>query len=189
MQEAVRISTAKRAGKQPLQSFNFVPAFLLSSLDDTRLHPSDATLAKGPINPIPCVRFVGGCTRAFGRVHLLFPPSKVMPVLSPRMTDWKSARLRSRVIRRLLSTRLRSGICFFQFPLPGTPTAVLAETLAHNFGRDVGVTRLDNNDTNELAPVNTPAVLCVRVLLPCGGATDGVAFWLKPISAFGLLGP
>src|SRR5205814_5922649 len=85
----------KRTGQQPLQNFHFVPATSLSCLDDTRLQPPDLTLTLGPVKLVPSRRLAGGCTRSFIRVHLLFPPEKVLPVLSSRTTNWKSACLRS----------------------------------------------------------------------------------------------
>src|SRR5947207_3216451 len=111
----------KRAGQQPLQGFHLVPASFLSCLDDTRLQPPDIAFTLSPANLFPSVRFAGGCTRRFIRVHLLFPPVKVLPVLSSRATNWKSARLHGGVRLLLLSVPLPNGFCFLQSPLPAIP--------------------------------------------------------------------
>lgn len=50
--------TAERVGQQPLQGFNpAVPAFP-RCLYDTRLQPSRFPVALGPVNAVPCFRFV-----------------------------------------------------------------------------------------------------------------------------------
>src|SRR5207253_11030518 len=179
----------KRTGQQPLQSFHFVPATSLSCLDDTRLQPPDLTLTLGPVKLVPSRRLAGGCTRSFVRVHLLFPPGKVLPVLSSRTTNWKSACLRSGMIWPSLSAPLQNGLGFLQSPLPATPSAFLADAPASEPRRDVGFTMLGCNDTNELAPafhtgsLGCPCVPCVRWnnRLHC-------RFWLEPVSVFGSLG-
>src|SRR6266571_624913 len=177
----------KRAGQHPLQSFHFVPAGFLSCLDDTRLQPPDLTLTLGPVDLVPSRRLAGGCTRSFIRVHLLFPPGKVLRVLSSRTTNWKSACLRSEA--KPLSVRLPNGVRFFQSPLPATPSAFLADAPAPEPGRDVGFTMLVSSDTNELVPafhtgsLERPCVPCVRwsIRLHC-------RFCLEPDSVFGSLG-
>ena len=83
----------KRAGQQPLQGFHLAPAAFLCCLDDTRLQPADAAFTLSPVNLVPRCRLAGGCTRGFIRVHLRFPPAKVLRVFSSRTTRWKSARL------------------------------------------------------------------------------------------------
>jgi hypothetical protein len=87
------------------------------------------------------------------RVHLRFPPVKVPRAFSSRATNWKWARLRGGTMSQFLSTPLQSGFRFLQSPLPATPSAFLADTPAPKPGRNVGFTRLDCTDTNELAPV------------------------------------
>jgi hypothetical protein len=83
---------------------------------------------------------------------------KVLPVLSSRMTGWKSARLHGGVMVQLLSVPLQNGLGFFQHPLPGIPAAHLAMTPAST-RRDDGFTMFRLGDTNELAPVSAPAVM------------------------------
>ncbi len=154
----------KRAGEQPLQSFHFVPATRLSCLDDTRLQSSDPTFTLSPVNLFPSDRLAGGCTRSFSRVHLRFPPVKVLRVLSSRTTRWKSARLHGGTMLQSLSVPLQNGVRFFQFPLPATPSAFLADAPAPQPGRNVGFTMLGFSDMNESGSLpSTPAVWNVRV--------------------------
>jgi hypothetical protein len=90
---------------------------------------------------------------------------------------------------QLLSAALHSGLCFFQFPLPATPTVVLADALAPEPGRSVGFTMLVSNDTNDLAPAFTPAVFGVRVFHAPGWHNRlRCHFGWEPVSIFGSRG-
>jgi hypothetical protein len=84
---------------------------------------------------------------------------KVLRVLSSRTTRWKSARLHGRTMLQSLSAPLQSGLRFFQHPLPAIPSAFLADAPASTRRRDVGFAMFDCDDTNDLAPTITPAVL------------------------------
>jgi hypothetical protein len=140
-----------------------------------------------PVNLFPCCGVVGGCTHGFIRVHLPFPPAKILPVLSSRTTDWKSARLHGGVMLQLLSAPLQSGLGFFQFPLPATPSAFLADAPAFTGRRNVRFVKCDCNDMNELTPAyhtgsdEYPCAPCVRWSNPLR------AFWPEPVSVFGSL--
>ncbi len=177
----------KRAGQQPLQSFDFAPTLFLCCLDDTRLQPSDVSFTLSPVNLFPSGDVAGGCTRGLLCVHLRFPPVKVLRVLSPRTTRWKSARLHGGVMSQLLSVPLQNGIGFFQHPLPATPSAFLADAPASTRRRNVGFTMFDCNDTNELTPaLHTGSCVCPRA--PCVRRSNQLrAFWPEPVSVFGSL--
>ena len=84
---------------------------------------------------------------------------KVLRVLSSRTTRWKSARLHGRTMLQSLSAPLQSGLRFFQHPLPAIPSAFLADAPASTRRRDVGFAMFDCDDTDDLAPTITPAVL------------------------------
>ena len=58
-----------------------------------------------------------------------------------------------------LSAPLQSGLRFFQHPLPAIPSACLADAPASTRRRDVGFAMFDCDDTDDLAPTITPAVL------------------------------
>ena len=89
---------------------------------------------------------------------------------------------------QLLSAPLQGGIGFFQFPLPATPSAFLADAPAFTGRRNVGFVMLSCNDTNELAPACHTGSLeypCV----PCVQRNNRLrAFWPEPVSIFGSLG-
>jgi hypothetical protein len=84
-----------------------------------------------------------------------------------------------------LSAPLQGGLRFFQYPLPATPTAFLADAPAPALrsGRGVGFIQLGINDTGELVPACTPAVWIVRVLHASEGATDCIADFGQSLSA------
>jgi hypothetical protein len=85
-----------------------------------------------------------------------------------------------------LSIRLQIGICFFQLPLPVTPSAFLAVRLPP-VGRDAGFTVFRSSDDNDdLAPACHTGSGHVRVPHRYSEAARCIAFWLKPVSAFGL---
>ena len=115
---------------------------------------------------------------------MLFPPLKVLPVLSLPMTRWKSARLRGRAL--LLSARLPNGVRFLQHPMPAIPTALLAERPAL-FRRDVRLTMFESNDTDELVPAFSTGSRNVRVLRLLQSNRLHRHFWLEPVSVFGSL--
>ena len=178
----------KRAGQQPLQGFHLAPAVFLSCLDDTRLQSSDPTFTLSPVNLFPSDRLAGGCTRSFIRVHLLFPPVKVLRVLSSRTTRWKSARLHGGVMLQPLSAPLQNGLRFFQHPLPAIPSAFLADAPAPEPGRNVGFTMLVSSDTNELIPAfHTGSLECPRVPSLRWNNRLPRRFWPEPDSIFGSL--
>jgi hypothetical protein len=141
-----------------------------------------------PVNLVPRCRLAGGCTRSFIRVHLPFPPAQVLRVFSSRTTRWKSARLHGGVMLQLLSAPLRSGLRFFQHPLPAIPSAFLADAPASTRRRDVGFAMLSSSDTNELAPAFHTGSL-ERPCVPCVQQNTRLrAFWPEPVSIFGSLG-
>ena len=178
----------KRAGQQPLQGFHLAPTLFLNGLDDTRLQPADLSLTLRPVNLVPSARLAGGRTRGLLCVHLLFPPVKVLRVLSSRTTRWKSARLHGRTMLQSLSAPLQNGLRFLQHPMPAIPSAFLADAPAFTRRRNVGFMMLSSSDTNELAPaVHTGSLEC-----PCVPSVQRNnrlrAFWPEPISIFGSLG-
>src|SRR5207302_5674519 len=139
----------------------------------------------GPVKLFPVARLAGGRTHGFIRVHLQFPPVKVLPVLSSRTTNWKSARLHGGVMLQLLSAPLQSGLGFFQYPLPATPSAFLADAPASKPRRGVGFNLFRCDDTNDLVPAShTGSRIC-----PCAPSlwwsNRLLAFWPEPVSAFG----
>jgi hypothetical protein len=140
-----------------------------------------------PVNLFPCCGDAGGGTRGLLCVHLRFPPAKILPVLSSRTTHWKSARLHGGVMLQLLSAPLQNGIGFFQFPLPATPSAFLADAPAFTGRRNVGFIMFDCNDTNELTPAShTGSDMCPRA--PRVRWSNPLrAFWPEPVSVFGSL--
>jgi hypothetical protein len=73
---------AKRVGQQPLQGFDLAPAAFPCGLHDTGLQPFDPPTALVPVNLVPVLWLAGGCTRGLLRVHLRFPPAKVLPAFS-----------------------------------------------------------------------------------------------------------
>ena len=75
---------AERVGKKPLQGLDLAPAFFPCCLYEPCLQPSDMTLMFGPVELFPIRGLAGGCTHGilFFRVHLLFPPWLVLPVVS-----------------------------------------------------------------------------------------------------------
>jgi hypothetical protein len=119
-------------------------------LDDTDLGPSGLWRILKPITVGEPPR-VGGCTRGALRVHLLFPPAKVLAAFSSRSTHWKSARFRGGVITPLLSARLQEGICFFQHPLSALPAALLAESPAST-RREDGFTMFRSTSIGWVSP-------------------------------------
>ena len=86
-----------------------------------------------------------------------------------------------------LSVPLQNGIGFFQFPLPATPSAFLADAPAFTGRRNVGFIMFDCNDTNELTPAyHTGSDRCPRA--PCVRWNSPLrAFWPEPVSVFGSL--
>jgi len=86
-----------------------------------------------------------------------------------------------------LSVPLQNGLGFFQFPLPATPTAFLADAPAFTGRRNVRFILFGCNDTNELTPAShtgsdeCPCAPCVRWSNPLR------AFWPEPVSIFGSL--
>ena len=122
------------------------------------------------------------------RVHLLFPPERVLPAFSSRTTNWKSARLHGGVMFQLLSAPLQNGLRFLQPPLPATSSAFLADAPAPKTRRDVEFTMLGFIDTNELAPAfHTGSLEC-----PCAPSVRWsirlrCRFWPEPDSIFGSL--
>ena len=123
----------------------------------------------GPVNLFPSgAAWPEDAHAVLLRVHLLFPPAKVLRVFSSRTTRWKSARLHGGVMLQPLSAPLQSGLRFFQHPLPAIPSAFLADAPASTRRRDVGFTMLGSNDTNELAPafhtgsLECPCAPCVQ---------------------------
>ena len=118
-------SQCKALRKQNRSRWNFP-----RDLDDTHLQPSNLSVALGSAKLCPSDRRVGRCTRGLLCVHLRYPPSKVLPVLSSRLTNWKSARLHGEVMLQPLSAPLQDGLGFLQYPLPRTPTALLTESPA-----------------------------------------------------------
>jgi hypothetical protein len=141
-----------------------------------------------PVNLFPSDRLAGGCTRSFIRVHLLFPPVKVLRVLSSRTTRWKSARLHGGVMLQPLSAPLQNGLRFFQHPLPAIPSAFLADAPAPEPGRNVGFTMLVSSDTNELIPAfHTGSLECPCVPSLRWNNRLPRRFWPEPDSIFGSL--
>jgi hypothetical protein len=88
---------------------------------------------------------------------------------------------------QLLSAPLQSGVGFFQFPLPATPSAFLADAPAFTGRRNIGFIMFDCNDTNELTPAShTGSVVCPRA--PRVRWSNPLrAFWPEPVSVFGSL--
>ena len=124
---------------------------------------------------------------SYPTVHLLFPPAKVLRVLSSRTTRWKSARLHGGVMLQPLSAPLQNGVRFFQHPLPAIPSAFLADAPASTRRRNVGFTMFDCNDTNELTPASHTGS-CVCPCAPCVRWSNQLrAFWPEPVSVFGSL--
>ncbi len=160
---------------------------ILCGLDDTRLQSSDVSPTARPVNLVPGCGVAGGRTRGLLRVHLLFPPTKILPVLSSRTTDWKSARLHGRTMLQSLSAPLQSGLGFFQFPLPVISSAFLTDTPAFTRRRDARFIMFGCNDTNESTPAShtgsdeCPCAPCVRWSNPLR------AFLPEPVSVFGSL--
>ena len=132
-------------------------------------------------------RSAGECTHGLRHVHLRFSPAQVPRVFSSRTTDWKSARLHGGTMLQSLSAPLQNGIGFFQFPLPATPSAFLADAPALTGRRNVRFIKYGFNDTNELTPAShtgsdeCPCAPCVRWSNPLR------AFWPEPVSVFGSL--
>src|SRR5208282_3695402 len=89
----------------------------------------------------------------------------------------------------LLSAPLQGGLRFFQYPLPITPTAFLADAPAPTPRRGVGFTQLSINDMGELVPAyHTGSLEC-----PCAPRVrESIRlhrrFWPEPVSAFGSIG-
>ncbi len=89
---------------------------------------------------------------------------------------------------QLLSAPLQNGLCFFQSPLPAIPSAFLADAPAPEPGRNVGFTRLDCTDTNELALATYTGSLGMSVCSECQvEQPTALPFWPEPVSVFGSL--
>jgi len=117
-------------GQQPLQGFHLAMTAFLCCLDDTRLQSPDFLLTLSPVDLFPSSLRAGGCTHRLLHVHLRFPPAKILLVISPTTTNWKSACFHSGVMFQPLSAPLQNGIRFLQHPLPAAPSACLAATPA-----------------------------------------------------------
>ena len=61
---------AERVGQQALQGVHLAPSAFLRRLDDTRLKPTHVLVGRTPVNGVPAVGFVGGCTSRQVRRHL-----------------------------------------------------------------------------------------------------------------------
>jgi hypothetical protein len=152
-----------------------------------RLQPVDRTRTLKPVKLVRVWRSAGEGTHGLRHVHLQFSPTRVPRVFSSRTTDWKSARLHGGVMLQLLSAPLQNGVGFFQFPLPATPSAFLADAPAFTGRRNVGFIMFGCNDTNEITPAShtgsdgCPRAPCVRWSNPLR------AFWPEPVSVFGSL--
>jgi len=151
------------------------------------LQPVNRTHTLEPVTLVRLWRSVGEGTHGSRHVHLRFSPARVLRVLSSRTTHWKSARLHGRTMLQSLSAPLQSGIGFFQFPLPATPSAFLADAPAFTGRRNVGFIMFDCNDTNELTPAShTGSDECPRA--PRVRWSNPLrAFWPEPVSVFGSL--
>src|SRR5271165_4226002 len=55
---------AERVSQQALQGFDLVPPAVLCCLHDTRLEAAHSTFGLAPVDMVPVVSSVGGCTRA-----------------------------------------------------------------------------------------------------------------------------
>jgi len=87
----------------------------------------------------------------------------------------------------LLSAPLQNDLRFFQHPLPAIPSAFLADAPAFTGRQDVGFAMFGCDDTDDLAPAYTPAVVLFVCPSCTAGQPDCVPFWLEPVSAFGSL--
>ena len=119
------------------------------------------------------------------RRSFAFPSSKVLHMLSRRLTYRKSASFPSGT--ECLSRVLHAGIRFFRIPLPTSPRASLAIGLPTEIcRRGEGLTTFRISHTSRVGRNLYPDSLSVPVTASYKRLADCVPFWLRPVSIFGL---
>src|SRR6266699_1433088 len=176
---------AKRVGQQVLQCLHFAPLALLLSLDDTHLKPSHFLIDRLPMNGVPAHFVVGSCTSSlhFCR-HLHCLLSRLLKFSRHERPDGSQPTFVWSLFH-LLSIPLQNGARLLHLPLSAALSAFFAVCFPMRGGLRIFHVPLAYRKMVEVLSVR-------RWLIVCDGRkrssqSSPRAFWLKPLSTFGLL--